>query len=110
MPSLEEDLDLALRLADRADSISLARFGAADLHVDAKPDLTPVSDADLAVENALREVIGRERPTDRIVGEEFGSSRGADAGRRWVLDPDRRDQELCPGRPGVGDADRPVRR
>jgi histidinol-phosphatase len=85
------DLALALRLADAADAISLPRFGAADLRVTAKPDLTPVSDADLAVERAIRSVLAVERPGDAIVGEEFGAAESArqDAAgrRRWVIDP-----------------------
>jgi histidinol-phosphatase len=80
-----DDLDLAQRLADAADEITVARYGAADLVVDAKPDLTPVSDADTAVERAIRDIIGRERPSDAISGEEFGTD--GDARRRWVIDP-----------------------
>ena len=87
MPDLADDLDLALRLADAADAISLPRFGAADLQVAAKPDLTPVSDADLAVERAIRATLQRERPDDAIIGEEFGGAAAAIQGRRWVLDP-----------------------
>ena len=68
-------------------TISLPRFGAADLQVTAKPDLTPVSDADLAVETAIRERIGRERPDDVVVGEEFGGSDRPTGGRRWIVDP-----------------------
>ncbi|OOK82121.1 inositol monophosphatase family protein [Mycobacterium kansasii] len=49
-----------------------ARFGALDLHVDTKPDLTPVTDADRAVETEIRAALGRERPDDSILGEEFG--------------------------------------
>jgi histidinol-phosphatase len=90
-PTYSGDLALALRLADAADAISLPRFGAADLRVTAKPDLTPVSDADLAVERAIRSVLAVERPDDAIVGEEFGAAESAspDAARRrrWVLDP-----------------------
>jgi histidinol-phosphatase len=85
-----DDLDLARRLADVADDVSLPRFGAVDLQVDTKPDLTPVSDADRAVENALREVLGAQRPNDAILGEEFGESAPSDptaGGRRWVIDP-----------------------
>ncbi|MFM8971300.1 MAG: histidinol-phosphatase, partial [Actinomycetota bacterium] len=48
-------LDLALGLADRADVITTARFRAHDLHVTTKPDLTPVSEADQAVERAIRD-------------------------------------------------------
>jgi len=83
-----DDLELAQSLADLADAISLPRFGAADLRVTAKPDLTPVSDADLAVETAIRECIARERPDDVVVGEEFGgASDGRADGRRWIVDP-----------------------
>ena len=83
---LSPDLDLALRLADVADAISLPRFRAADLHVTRKPDRTPVTDADLAAEDALRALITAERPDDAVLGEEGGGHVGA-AGRGWVLDP-----------------------
>src|SRR5450432_2662880 len=83
---VSDDLALALRLADEADRISLARFGALDLLVQTKPDLTPVTDADRAVEQALRDLLAVERPGDAIVGEEFGSST-TETGRRWVIDP-----------------------
>jgi histidinol-phosphatase len=81
-----DDLSLALRLADAADDISTARFGAIDLVVDTKPDLTPVSDADRAVEIAIRTMLANERPQDAIVGEEFGADPQS-TGRRWVVDP-----------------------
>jgi len=88
MFDINDDLLLALNLADAADAISLVRFGAADLTVTAKPDLTPVSDADLAVEQALRSIITEQRPTDAIIGEEFGESADRSAtGRRWIIDP-----------------------
>ena len=87
-PTLADDLALALRLADVADSISMPRFGAADLQVSSKPDLTPVSDADLAVERALRAVLTDEREDDAVIGEEFGdSAAGVTTARRWVIDP-----------------------
>jgi Archaeal fructose-1,6-bisphosphatase and related enzymes of inositol monophosphatase family len=56
------DLAFALELADLADSLSLPRFRADDLRVETKPDLSPVTDADKAVERALRERIARDRP------------------------------------------------
>ena len=80
------DLELALRLADEADAITRARFGALDLKVDSKPDLTPVSDADLAVERALRETLIERRPNDAVLGEEFGGA-AEFTGRQWVIDP-----------------------
>jgi len=81
-----DDLALALALANRADALTSARFGALDLRVDTKPDLTPVTDADRAVESELREVLARDRPDDHIVGEEFGGAITFD-GRQWVIDP-----------------------
>ncbi len=81
------DLDLALALADLADSRSLPRFRALDLLVETKPDLTPVTDADRAVERALRERLAAERPGDAVVGEEEGGAAGASSRARWILDP-----------------------
>ncbi len=83
---MTSDLDLALRMADAADAISLARFGANDLRVESKPDLSPVSDADLAVETALRGMLTAERPDDAVAGEEFAEVNPG-ATRRWVIDP-----------------------
>ncbi len=80
---MSPDLALALSLADDADEIALARFRASDLRVDTKPDLTPVSEADRAVETALRERIARERPGEPVLGEEEG---GEDTSG-WILDP-----------------------
>ncbi|OBH00316.1 MULTISPECIES: histidinol-phosphatase [unclassified Mycobacterium] len=81
-----DDLALALALADRADALTAARFGALDLRVDTKPDLTPVTDADRAVETDLRGALGRERPDDSVVGEEFGGT-ATFSGRQWIIDP-----------------------
>ena len=80
-----DDLALAHRLADAADAITLARFRAQDLRVAAKPDLTPVSDADLAVEEAVRRVLAAERPADAVLGEEHGTT--GEGPRQWVVDP-----------------------
>ncbi|MCV7382624.1 histidinol-phosphatase [Mycolicibacter longobardus] len=84
--STDDDLTLALGLADLADAMTLDRFGALDLRVDTKPDLTPVTDADRAVEAALREVLARDRPDDDVLGEEFGGT-ATFSGRQWVIDP-----------------------
>jgi histidinol-phosphatase len=82
---VHRDLAFALELADLADSISLPRFRAHDLVVDTKADLTPVTDADRAVEEALRDRIAAERPKDGVLGEEFGG--GGSSGDRWIIDP-----------------------
>ena len=80
-----DDLRLALLLADDADSVALDRFRAADLHVSTKPDLTPVTDADRAVEEAVRRTLSRARPRDAVTGEEGGTTGWGP--RRWVVDP-----------------------
>ena len=71
------DLAFALELADLADSLSLPRFRASDLRVETKPDLTPVTDADRAVERALRERIAAARPGEGVLGEEEGDDGGS---------------------------------
>ncbi|OFT31812.1 histidinol-phosphatase [Corynebacterium sp. HMSC08D02] len=82
----DDDLALALELADAADAITLDRFEASDLKVKSKPDMTPVSDADVAVEEVLRARLAEARPGDSIVGEEFGGETVFE-GRQWVIDP-----------------------
>lgn len=81
-----EDLALGLSLADAADAITMDRFEAADLRVTAKPDMTPVSDADVEVEKTLRKLLSEQRPADDILGEEFGGE-AQFTGRQWVIDP-----------------------
>lgn len=83
--SFDDDLRLAHTLADGADSITTSRFRALDLKVETKPDLTPVSEADTAVEEAIRSTLSRVRSRDAILGEEFG--RKGDGPRCWVIDP-----------------------
>ncbi len=86
MPSVHnDDVRLAHVLADDADSLTMDRFKAQDLHVVAKPDLTPVTDADTSVEEALRRALGRARPRDAFLGEEGGPTGWGP--RRWVIDP-----------------------
>ena len=79
---MNADLEFALSLADDADAITLARFRAADLRVETKPDLTPVSEADRLVEQTLRARIERERPGEAVLGEEEGGDASG-----WILDP-----------------------
>jgi histidinol-phosphatase len=85
MAGFDGDLGFAHVLADAADDITMRRFRSLDLRVEAKPDLTPVTDADLAVEESLRNVLSRARPRDAMLGEEFG--RTGSSQRCWVIDP-----------------------
>lgn len=86
MTAEADDLKLALELADAADSLTMPRFGAMDLRVDTKPDLTPVTDADQSVEDALRKILAQRRPDDLVLGEEYGGT-AVFEGRQWVIDP-----------------------
>jgi histidinol-phosphatase len=82
------DLRFAHELADAADSITLSRFRAGDLHVETKPDLTPVSEADRAAEDAVRALVEARRHGEEVLGEEGGGGSGASgAGARWIVDP-----------------------
>jgi histidinol-phosphatase len=83
--SYDDDLRFAHVLADAADDITTRRFRALDLRVETKPDLTPVSDADRATEDSLRNVLRRARPRDAVLGEESG--RMGSGPRCWVIDP-----------------------
>ena len=80
-----DDLRLAHVLADDADSLTEARYKALDLHVMSKPDLTPVTDADEAVEESIRRTLSRVRSRDAVTGEEQGST--GHSQRRWIIDP-----------------------
>ncbi len=80
-----DDLRLAHVLADDADSLTTARFKALDLHVMSKPDLTPVTDADQAVEEGIRRTLKQTRSRDAVLGEEQGST--GHSQRQWIVDP-----------------------
>ena len=82
---MNRDLDLALRLADAADAVTMRHFRSSTLAVRTKADRTPVSEVDEAVEAMIRETLAGERPDDSIVGEEMGVT-GSSA-RRWIIDP-----------------------
>jgi histidinol-phosphatase len=82
---MSTDLDLVLELADLAATLSVPRFESGDFTVQIKPDGSPVTDVDVAVERLLRARLAEARPDDAILGEEFGAT-GAGS-RRWYLDP-----------------------
>jgi histidinol-phosphatase len=77
------DLAYALALADQADALTMRYYRAVDLAVETKADLTPVTHADRAVEEVLRDRIRRERG-EAVAGEEYGIEEGD---MRWWLDP-----------------------
>ena len=85
-PDVADDLALALTLAGEADALTMQRFGAVDLRVETKPDMTPATDADLDTETLLRDRLCEHRPADSVFGEEFGGTKEF-TGRQWVVDP-----------------------
>jgi len=82
--SRDSDLRFAHELADVADAITLGRFRALDLQVDTKPDLSPVSEADRAAEEAIRAKVAGSGRGEDVLGEEYGDDGGA---VRWIVDP-----------------------
>lgn len=84
--SLADCLDFALRAAHEASALILRYYQDADLAVELKGDLSPVTAADRGAEELLRALIERDFPGDGILGEEFGERAGT-SGYRWILDP-----------------------
>ncbi|EMY34002.1 histidinol-phosphate phosphatase [Arthrobacter crystallopoietes BAB-32] len=112
LQTYNDDLRLAHVMADSVDAQTMARFKALDLQVETKPDLTPVTDADKAAEEAIRGQLSRARPRDAVLGEEFGSS--GHGSRRWIIDPIDGTKNFVRGVPvwatliALVDEDRPV--
>ncbi len=95
-----ELLHFAQRQADVA-GVIIKRHYRAPQHVNMKADHSPVTMADRAVEEALREAIEKDFPDHGIIGEEFGSVR-ADADYVWVLDPIDGTRSFMAGKPTFG--------
>lgn len=82
---MKADLELAFRLADLADAQTLARWNPVGVAARSKADGTPVTDADIAAEQAVLAAIRSEHPDDSVLGEEIGEHPGS-SGRRWIVD------------------------
>jgi histidinol-phosphatase len=80
---LERELAFAHEVADRAAEISMSYF-LGEFEVQQKADLSPVTQADLEVETAIREMIADRFPADAVTGEEHGAATGD---RVWIVDP-----------------------
>jgi histidinol-phosphatase len=110
--SYDDDLRLAHVIADQVDALTMERFRANDLTVEAKPDLTPVTDADLKAEEIVRSQLKRTRPRDAVAGEEMATT--GHGPRRWVIDPIDGTKNFVRGVPvwatliALVDADQPV--
>ncbi|MFN3619860.1 histidinol-phosphatase [Sphingorhabdus sp.] len=94
------DILLANRLADAAGQ-AIRPFFRANFAHEAKPDASPVTEADRAAENAIRRILDAECPRDGVVGEEYGEKIGT-SGRRWIIDPIDGTVSFIAGRPIFG--------
>ena len=83
----DDDLALALALADLADSITLPPYRDRSFTVRHKDDRSEVTEADRGAEAALRSRLGRDRPDHAVLGEERGLTGPAGATSRWIIDP-----------------------
>ncbi len=97
---MQEFKALANRMADTAGKI-VKKYFRAEFEVERKEDDSPVTAADRAVEEALRELLARKRPDDGILGEEFGHVESK-SGLTWVIDPIDGTKSFVMGRPTFG--------
>ncbi len=97
---LDDDIALALRLADAAGGIIKPYFRS-PMSSERKGDATPVTIADREAEEAMRRILKAEAPRDAVHGEEFGATAG-NSGRTWVLDPIDGTAGFLAGRPIFG--------
>lgn len=98
--ALSDDIALAHALADAAGA-AIRPFFRAPFEMESKADASPVTEADRAAELAIRSILDAERPTDGIIGEEYGATREG-ASRQWVLDPIDGTRSFIAGRPIFG--------
>ena len=106
---------VAHALADAAREAILPYFRQSTLSAENKlvDGFDPVTEADKAAEQAMRQVLADQRPQDSILGEEFGHHLGS-SDLTWVLDPIDGTRGFLAGTPtwgvliAVGDQDGPV--
>jgi histidinol-phosphatase len=80
------ELEFAHHLADLADAISMQHFRRTDISVRIKEDNTPVTEADEAIEQLLRDEIKAAFPDHGILGEEQDETVSS-SGAKWIIDP-----------------------
>ncbi len=97
---MQEFAALANRMADKAGEIIKKHFRT-PIDIERKEDDSPVTVADREVEQALREMIEKERPDDGILGEEFGIKE-SNSEITWLIDPIDGTKSFMVGRPTFG--------
>jgi histidinol-phosphatase len=83
----DDDLALALELADLADAITLPHYRDRSFTVRHKDDRSEVTEADRGAEAAIRRRLAQARPEHAVLGEEEGLIGPAGARSRWIVDP-----------------------
>ena len=84
---LDHELELALRLADLADGMTLPLYESRGFRTDRKADRSEVTEADRDTEEAISRVVLAERPGHCMLGEEHGLVGDTSSPWRWVVDP-----------------------
>jgi myo-inositol-1(or 4)-monophosphatase len=79
-------LTTAIEAVVHAGQLQLARFGT-EMRVDKKGAIDLVTEVDLEVERAFREMIAERFPDHQVLAEELGGSATVPAGPCWVFDP-----------------------
>jgi histidinol-phosphatase len=87
MPGLDDELTLALELAELADAFTLPRYERQDFTLGWKDNRTEVTEADRGAESLLAERLLAARPHHGLYGEEHGVQGDADSPWRWIIDP-----------------------
>ncbi len=100
MINMKEFITFANELADASGEIA-RQYYRTPFDVVTKDDASPVTIADRAIEQRVREIIEQTRPQDGILGEEFGEKKGT-SGFTWVLDPIDGTKSFVIGRPTFG--------
>jgi myo-inositol-1(or 4)-monophosphatase len=78
-------LELASRTAVAAGRLLISSGGRPEVVATKSSPTDVVTEADRAAEALIRDLIGAERPGDRILGEEGGET--GSGGIRWIVDP-----------------------
>ena len=99
-PCPEALIDLGRDLAVEAAEIA-KRYFRRPVTIDTKPDDSPVTVADRTIERHIRDRLSDRRPTDGVIGEEYGSHQ-TEAEFVWVIDPIDGTRAFITGRPTFG--------
>ena len=86
MANPQDKLDFALALSEVANQMALSKYKTNNLKIDTKPDLTPVTEADTAIEKELRRLIAQSS-NEPVLGEEFGQDEVDPNKPHWIIDP-----------------------